>query len=171
MNCDQGEENRLLQESDPDFKKREDSVGGARPREEPEKLRAGVMTDKVVRLCKCGKPTLSPSCPFCASCMNKRSRLSNAGGKKEKARPVSLPSPGRSKKKSDRSVELTPEQKSSSLTSDQANKLDDHESTIVIKFGEYSSVLEAVKNLAREEMRPIDLEIIYLLKKGVKGFF
>jgi hypothetical protein len=43
-----------------------------------------------------------------------------------------------------------------------AGKGDD---TITIEVGKYGSVLQAVKELAEEELRPLSLQIIYMLRK------
>jgi len=35
---------------------------------------------------------------------------------------------------------------------------------LTINFGKYGSILKKVENIAEEEMRPVDLQVIYMLK-------
>jgi len=105
-----------------------------------------VMTTKTAqkettRLCQdCGeKPTLSSNCPYCASCMAKRANKKKASGQPKK-------------KKIDQ----------------QRHKVEKPspraETALTIEFGKYASILEEVEKLAEDQMRPIDLQVIYILK-------
>jgi hypothetical protein len=38
-----------------------------------------------------------------------------------------------------------------------------------IDFAKYSSILKEIKKLAEEEVRPVELEVIYILKRYVSG--
>ena len=102
----------------------------------------------VRRMCiTCGeKPTISDSCPYCPSCMRKKSMESRKGKtapvharrketKKDKARPEKTP-PG----------EIM---------------------TVEIDFGRFPLILKQLQNLADEEIRPLDLQVIYLLKQHI----
>jgi hypothetical protein len=97
------------------------------------------------RICiTCGeKPTISDSCPYCGSCMNKKSRE----GKKGKTAPEQA---RKRKTKEDKA----PAEKTPTIENMAVN----------INFGTYPHVLKQVSDLADREIRPLDLQIIYLLK-------
>ena len=97
------------------------------------------------RMCiTCGeKPTISDSCPYCPSCMNKKSRE----GKKGKTAPVQV---GRKKVKEDK-----PHAEKVPLSENSAVNID---------FGRFPSVLKKLQCLADQEIRPLDLQMIYILK-------
>ena len=40
---------------------------------------------------------------------------------------------------------------------------------LTIDFGKHSSILTEVEKLADEEMRPVDLQVIYMLKQALTG--
>ena len=98
------------------------------------------------KMCKtCGlKPTISDSCPLCPSCMRKRSIQSRKG----KTAPVRAQR-GRPKKDTNHH-EKTPTIENMAVN---------------IDFGTYPHVLKQVSDLADQEIRPLDLQIIYLLKR------
>ena len=92
------------------------------------------------------KPTISDSCPYCPSCMNKKSRE----GKKGKNAPV------RARRKETKEDEARPE------------KTPPSESMMVeIDFGRFPLILKELQGLADQEIRPLDLQIIYLLKQHI----
>ena len=41
------------------------------------------------------------------------------------------------------------------------------EADLAINFGKYGSVLERVEELAEEEMRPVDMQVIYMLRRAL----
>ena len=98
------------------------------------------------KLCvMCGeKPTISDSCPYCPSCMRKKSMEARQG----KNAPV-LAQKGRLKKDKAH-AEKTPVIESM---------------TGGIDFNKHPHVLKLVSDLADQEIRPLDLQIIYLLKR------
>lgn len=105
-----------------------------------------VMTTKTeqnqnTRLCEdCGeKPTLSSNCPYCASCMAKRANKKKALGQPKKKK-IDHQRP-KIEKPSPRS-----------------------ETGLTIEFGKHASILKEVEKLAEDQMRPIDLQVIYILK-------
>ena len=104
-----------------------------------------VIESRPQRICiTCGeKPTISDSCPYCGSCMNKKSRE----GKKGKNTPVST---RKTKTKEDKA----PAAKTPAIENMEGN----------VDFGTYPHVLKQVSDLADREIRPLDLQIIYLLK-------
>lgn len=98
------------------------------------------------KLCvTCGeKPTISDSSPYCPSCMNKRGRESRKG----KTAPVGV---GRKRTTEDKhAVEKTPTIENMAVN---------------IDFGKHPLVFKEVQDLAEQEIRPIELQIIYLLKR------
>jgi len=97
------------------------------------------------RVCvACGlKPTISDSCPFCPSCMRKKSMESRKG----KTAPVQA---RKRKTKEDKA----PAEKTPTIENMAVN----------IDFGRFPLILKELQNLADEEIRPFDLQIIYILK-------
>ena|GEM_PF-984944 len=89
------------------------------------------------------KPTISDSCPYCPSCMRKKSMESRKG----KTAPVQA---RKRKTKEDKA----PAEKTPTVENMAVN----------IDFGTYPHVLKQVSDLADREIRPLDLQIIYLLK-------
>ena len=98
------------------------------------------------KMCKtCGlKPTISNNCPLCPSCMRKKSMESRKG----KTAPVQA---RKRKTKEDKA----PAEKTPTIENMAVN----------IDFGTYPHVLKQVSDLADQEIRPLDLQIIYLLKR------
>lgn len=98
-----------------------------------------------IRLCEdCGeKPPISPKHRYCASCMAIRSH---------KARP--------SKKKST----IKPKDKAETQKPQQ-----DINTALTIEFSKHVSILKEIEKLAEEEVRPVDLQIIFILKSYLKG--
>ena len=97
------------------------------------------------RICiTCGlKPTISDSCPFCPSCMRKKSMESRKG----KTAPVQA---RRKETKNDKHhAEKVPLSENSAVN---------------IDFGRFPLILKQLQNLADEEIRPFDLQVIYILK-------
>jgi len=42
-----------------------------------------------------------------------------------------------------------------------------HGAALTVNFGKYGSVLERVGELAEEEMRPVDMQVIYMLRRAL----
>lgn len=102
--------------------------------------------DENTRICEeCGeKPTISPGNPYCASCMSKKSW---------EARRVKNKGPGEPKKKKttkDKAQTEKPQQ--------------NRNTALTIEFSKHVSVLREVERLAEEEVRPVNLQVIYILK-------
>ena len=99
-----------------------------------------------VKLCEdCGqKPTLHPNSTLCASCMAKRSH----GQRKTKQKATEKPKPA-NKGNHKHFPTKAPETANTAIT---------------IEFGKHGSILKEVEKLADEEMRPLDLQILYILK-------
>jgi hypothetical protein len=103
------------------------------------------------RLCKdCGeKPPISPHNPYCSSCMQKRAIKARTerkkASKREKGeRPTLRPT-----------IRLRETSKAGTVV-------------MPVDFGKHREVLEAVVKLAEEEMRPLDIQIIFMLKTCLK---
>jgi len=89
------------------------------------------------------KPTISPKHSLCASCMARRSN---------KNRPE--------KKKKD---------KAKGNKAARQEKIQQRGNTdLTIEFGKHVAVLKEIERLAEEEMRPVPLQVIYILKKYIK---
>lgn len=118
----------------------------------PDQTKSGnEASEDKARLCKdCGeKPTISPRSPYCSSCMQKRAiearmKKPKASKREEGGRPAVRPVPH---------LKETPKA-----------------GTVVMRvdFGRHREVLGAIVKLAEEEMRPLDVQIIYMLKRCLK---
>ena len=90
------------------------------------------------------RQTISPGNPYCASCMSKKSW---------EARRVKKKAPVKSKKKDttkDKAQTEKPQQ--------------NRNTALTIEFSKHVSVLREVEKLAEEEVRPVDLQVIFILK-------
>ncbi|MBN2468018.1 MAG: hypothetical protein JXD19_07690 [Deltaproteobacteria bacterium] len=98
------------------------------------------------KLCEeCGqKQVISHGSRLCASCMAKRSR---------KPKPETE-APKKCRHDKSAKPEKVPKQSASVVT---------------IDFGKYVAILKQVEKLADEEMRPVDLQVIYILKNYFKS--
>jgi ribosomal protein L37E len=122
-----------------------------------------------VRLCEdCGKKaTISPKHKLCASCMAKRSQKGRSVKKEAKSKRQR----GRPRKK--RPTESPTEApKNENLTqymfvSEKARV--GPNTALTIEFGKYSPILRAIEELAEEEMRPVSLQVVYILKHYIDG--
>ena len=134
-------------------KEHQDMLGGEKGKfTMPDQAKSGnEASESKARLCKdCGeKPTISPRSPYCSSCMQKRAieaRIKNqkASKRTEKggpaARPIAHP-------------QETPKAGTAAIR---------------IDFGRHREVLGAIVKLAEEEMRPFEIQIIYMLKSCLK---
>lgn len=101
---------------------------------------------ETVKICKeCNeKPVISPHSDYCASCMARRSNKARAYGKPHKPRK-----PGKATRKQHESTKA----------------LREPNTAVTVDFGKYASVLQEVQDLAEKEMRPVDLQVIYMLKR------
>jgi hypothetical protein len=110
------------------------------------------------RLCKdCGeKPTISPRSPYCSSCMQKRA--TEARARKKKA-PEKANRPQAGKKRDQPGEKASPKVKEEPKAEIYA---------IRVNFGGHPEVLGAIVKLAEEEMRPLELQIIYVLKSYLR---
>ena len=102
---------------------------------------------KPVKLCTIchTKPTISASSNICPSCMAKK-----ASEKTRLAKIAANGSKPKETKEDKGQVEKTVPRPSQAVT---------------IDFSKYAHVLKQVADLAENEMRPLDLQIIYLLKR------
>ncbi len=114
---------------------------------------ASLMNDKITdnaKICKeCNaKPVIAPHSDYCASCMAKRSNEARAHGKPHKKltrRKACIDKPQQTKPRREPNAALT------------------------IDFGKYDHVLTEIRELAEEEMRPVDLQVVYILKNYLEG--
>lgn len=101
------------------------------------------------KLCSCGKPTIRPNSKLCASCMGKLAH-------KTKKLSEKAIKPAKTK------TEGYKPQKSTKPAQRQAD------GACTVNFGEYASVLSEIENLAKEEVRPLNHQIIHMLKEQLK---
>ena len=94
------------------------------------------------------KPTISDSCPYCPSCMRKR--MKKKPGRK----------PGRERVKPISTAEDKRRVKKTAVAGNMA---------VVIDFSKYPAILTRVQDLAADQIRPVDAQIIYLLKSHFEG--
>ena len=87
------------------------------------------------------RPTMTPRAPYCAKCMAAR------GNRKRWEKVAKQKATGASKP-------LPPERT---------------ESAVTIKFGKYTHLLEALIALAEKEMRPLDMQILFILNRYLEG--
>lgn len=111
--------------------------------------------DRIVntRICEdCGKePTIRPTSPYCPRCTGKRGNQNRKPGRKaRKGRAVKRRDPGQCQR-SDRGaiVPLRPDLE------------------VLVSFSRHPEILDRLKALAEKEIRPLDLQVIYLLKKSL----
>ena len=118
------------------------------------------VTEKIENKRMCSKCkdnfTISPTNDLCASCM---ARLSNKSRLSNKAVKAKLKAPAKSNRKANSKGKGKAE-KSSHVSL---------RNSIQINFGKHTSVLDEIQNLAEEEMRPLEWQIIYMLKNHLKG--
>jgi len=125
----------------------------------PDQAKSGnEASESKARLCKdCGeKPTISPRSPYCSSCMQKR-----AVG----ARALKKTAPGKNKGPQARKKRGEPGERASPKVKEEPKA---GINAIRVDFGGHPEVLGATVKLAEEEMRPLDVQIIYMLKSYLK---
>lgn len=147
VNCAQGANNKLLQKPGGFM---EDSL------EIIEKKKEKSSQSRDPRLCECGKPTLSPNCPYCPSCMSKKSRA--VKGEKEN--------------KGNSFIESFKEDKrdvKDPLNAPETPVQIRPNNGILVDFSPYGNILKGIEKLAEEEVRPVGLQIIYILKSYLKS--
>ena len=99
--------------------------------------------------CACGKKTISPGSKLCASCMAIKSN---------EARRVKKKSLGQMKA-----------EKKDYCKCKSGELLKSDPTALTIQFGKHEPILKAIEKQAEEEMRPLDLQVIYILKKHLEG--
>jgi len=113
----------------------------------------GEKTDgKETRLCSvCGeKPTISSNSPYCGSCMARK-------GNEKRRQNVLIAAENNDAKETKEAKNLTVK---TQLCGN---------NEVVIDFTDHPSVLQQVKELAADQIRPVELQIIYLLKICFEG--
>ena len=107
-------------------------------------------TQQNTRICReCNeKPTIHPNSALCASCLGQRAwhpdkRRNTLAKRKNKEGIQDKPKPEKSQER--------------------------HDTALTIEFGKYASILRDIEKLAEQEVRPVDSQIIYILKKYLNG--
>ena len=137
QDCEQGKENKRLKEGGV-------SMSQERPTESKDKTQKPETDQK--KLCeKCGeRPTLNKYSKYCSPCLN-AFRWANKKGPD---------APKVSKSKKAKVGKAKPEKAPKTATT-----------AFTIDFGKHISILDEIEKIADEEMRPVDMQIIYILKK------
>jgi hypothetical protein len=124
------------------------------------------------RICSdCGeRTTLSPNCPYCAHCMNARSRSRDKGKTKKKPEPKPGPEPGQKRATESPNFGRSRSPEGSSTPFSAKTPIGSN-GTLLIEFGRYGheGVLREVEKLAENELRPVNLQVIYLLREQLKS--
>lgn len=102
-----------------------------------------------IKLCACGRPTIHPNSKLCASCMGKLAHKTKKPLKKA-VKPLKTKAEGYKPYRSTKP----------------AHRQDG--GTCTVDFGEYVSVLSEIEKLAKEEIRPLNYQIIHMLKEQLK---
>ena len=116
-------------------------LSSSMPMEVTKQPKAKKMEEK--KLCEeCGeRPRMSKFTKYCSPCLN-------------------------SFKQAKKSAPETPSTEKATTDKEKPEKaLKTANAAVVIEFGRYASVLDEVKKLADEEMRPVDMQVVYMLKK------
>jgi len=122
------------------------------------------------RVCEsegCEKTTLNANCPLCPSCMARKANKSRAD-KKSSHKKRKHKDGSTLKKKETTRRHKDRRAKPKGKTNDKPNTektSPDSITALTIEFGEHASILREVEKLAEEEMRPVDLQVIYMVKK------
>lgn len=115
----------------------------------PKKASKTPKTAATEKLCKqCGEnPTIHQNSPYCSACLHgmKKAKQNCQGATKEQ------------KKEPDK---VKPEK---DLKSDIEGGM------IIVYFGQYGSILKEVEKLAEREIRPVEMQIIYMLNNQLKA--
>lgn len=116
-----------------------------------------------VRLCEdCReKPTMSPGCPYCPSCMSRRAHKARKlqGGSPKTPRREAQQGLNKAKLASRDKIPL-PQPGESLTEADTALKVD---------FGRHVHILREIEKLAEQQIRPVELQVIYMLKTCLDG--
>jgi len=115
----------------------------------PDQTKSGAQgSEEGARLCKdCGeKPTMSPYSPYCSSCMQKRAIKARMKSKKASKREKEEIRPTGHRKETSKAGRVI----------------------MPVDFGGHREILEAVVRLAEEELRPVGIQIIFMLKTCLK---
>jgi len=104
------------------------------------------------------KETISPKHALCSSCLGKKAHSKGKGSQKKVTGKSPKQAPIKAKSKKATGDTRKPE------TPPPASK-----DTVTIQFGKHVSILREVEKLADDEMRPIDLQIVYMLKRSLEN--
>jgi len=114
------------------------------------------------RMCKdCGiRPTIQPNSPYCASCLALKGKEARAR-KKQASQGASKP--GKEKQEAQAALKT---EKGPTQTIQEEEIVDSGANMeLVLKFGKYGHLLKEIERLAEEEVRPVELQVIYMLKR------
>jgi hypothetical protein len=114
------------------------------------------------RMCKeCGiRPTIQPTSPYCASCLALKGKEARAR-KKEASHGALKP------EKEKQGVQAALKSEKGPTRTIQEEEIIDSGANmeIVLSFDKYGHLLKEIERLAEEEVRPVELQVIYMLKR------
>lgn len=116
---------------------------------------------KNTRVCKtpdCSNITPHPNFPYCHSCMGERKKNKPQGkdeGKKEQKERIKGPQNAGT----DKGIQPISIKENASHKGNTA---------LTIDFGRHAEILDTIRGIAEEELRPVDMQIIYMLKKQLQ---
>jgi len=117
-----------------------------------------VMTEKQenTRVCKCGKnKTITPKHELCSSCLGKKAW--SKSGKKRAA------------KKRKKAVVKAKKKDKGSDKDKQENAPQVSDTALTALFGKHAQTLKEIAKIAESEMRPVAMQIIYMLRKALNN--
>jgi len=131
---------------------------------EKEPLKAVKIDDK--RLCKkCGeRPAMGKFSNYCSPCLNSFKTDKKKGPESPKKKRASS-----DKTLSEKAAGMPKRERASSDTAKPEEAPKTPDTAVRIEFGKYISVFKEVEKLADEEMRPVGLQVAYMLKKQLKN--
>ena len=123
------------------------------------------------------KITLSPTCPLCPSCMAKRSNESKKTAQDRFLTEKTTHSIGKAKKTQHRgNMELKKKAPEKAKMVKAIIGIEKTEKTqqggsmaLTVEFDRHATVLDGIKKIAEYEMRPLEMEVIYILKEYLRN--
>jgi len=97
------------------------------------------------RVCECGRPTIHPNSPYCGRCLAEKSKQARLN---KKSTPPTMKTP--------------PEQPQPSRPGPKPGKV------ITIDFQAYPEVLASLERVAHNEVRPLEAQILFVIKVYVE---
>jgi hypothetical protein len=132
------------------------------------------------RMCaECGqRVTISPSSPLCAHCMAIKANQAKKKRPQDRFKSTDpTPSIGQAKKTqyrgntefNEKAQDKTSLVKPTITIEKPQSKQDSGTMALTIQFNGYATILDGIKRIAEYEMRPLEMQVIYILKEYVRA--